>query len=69
MDEVFRWALVNDKPKLLLDTLSATNRDLYPAIIQHNQYVTNTIGVISNKRDIFKWEETSEILLKVAYGR
>ena len=29
VDEVFRWALVNDKPEILLDTLSATNRDLY----------------------------------------
>jgi hypothetical protein len=27
-----RWALVDDKPERLLDTLHATNRDLYPAI-------------------------------------
>jgi hypothetical protein len=27
-----RWALVDDKPEILLDTLHATNRDLYPAI-------------------------------------
>jgi len=26
-----RWALVDDKPERLLDTLDATNRDLYPA--------------------------------------
>ena len=68
MDDAFIWVLA-EKPKILLDTLHATNRDLYPAIIQHNQYVTNIISVISNKRDIFKWKETSEILLKVAYGR
>jgi hypothetical protein len=36
MDEVerwkIRWALVDEKPERLLDTLHATNRDLYPAI-------------------------------------
>jgi len=36
VDEVerwkIRWALVNDKPERLLDTLHATSRDLYPAI-------------------------------------
>ena len=32
VDDVFRWALVDDKPEILLDTLHATNRDLYPAI-------------------------------------
>ena len=36
VDEVecwkIRWALVDDKPEKLLDTLHATNRDLYPAI-------------------------------------
>ena len=36
VDEVgrwkIRWALVDDKPERLLDTLHATNRDLYPAI-------------------------------------
>jgi hypothetical protein len=34
MDEVerwkIRWALVDEKPERLLDTLYATNRDLYP---------------------------------------
>ena len=36
MDEVerwkIRWALVDEKPERLLDTLHATNRDLYPDI-------------------------------------
>ena len=36
VDEVerweIRWAFVDDKPERLLDTLHATNRDLYPAI-------------------------------------
>ena len=32
MDEVIRWALVDDKPEILLDTLHAINRDLYPAM-------------------------------------
>ena len=36
VDEVecwkIRWVLVDDKPERLLDTLHATNRDLYPAI-------------------------------------
>jgi len=32
VDDVIRWALVDDKPEILLDTLHATNRDLYPAI-------------------------------------
>ena len=36
VDEVecwkIRWALVDDKPERLLDTLHATNRGLYPAI-------------------------------------
>jgi CRISPR/Cas system CMR subunit Cmr6 (Cas7 group RAMP superfamily) len=31
--------------------------------------LTNTIDVISNKLEIFKWKGTHEILLKVAYGR
>ena len=34
VDEVerwkIRWALVDDRPERLLDTLHATNRDLYP---------------------------------------
>jgi hypothetical protein len=32
VDEVIRWALVDDKPEILLGTLHATNHDLYPAI-------------------------------------
>ena len=32
VDVVERWALVDDKPERLLDTLHATNRDLYPDI-------------------------------------
>ena len=36
VDEVerwkIRWALVDDKPERLFDTLHATNRDLYPVI-------------------------------------
>jgi hypothetical protein len=26
------WALIDDKPEILLDTLHAINRDLYPAM-------------------------------------
>ena len=36
VDEVerwkIRWALVDDKPEILLDTRHAANRELYPAI-------------------------------------
>jgi hypothetical protein len=36
MDDIecwkIRWALVDEKPERLLDTLHATNHDLYPAI-------------------------------------
>ena len=30
VDDVIRWSLVDDKPEILLDTLHAANRDLYP---------------------------------------
>jgi hypothetical protein len=66
VDDVFRWALVDDKPKILLDTLHATNRDIYPAIYS---IISVLQTLLSNKRDIFMWKETREILLKVDYGR
>ena len=73
MDEVERWkirrALVDEKPERLLDTLHATNRDLYPANIYHHQYLTDNVGVIDNKREIFKCNKSREILLKVDYWR
>jgi len=42
VDDVFRRALVDDKPKVLLDTLHATNRDLIPDYIQYHQYLIVT---------------------------
>ena len=69
VDDVFRWALVDDKPKILLDTLHTTNRDLYPAIYGIISILLTLLGAISNKREIFKWRVTREILLMVAYGR
>ena len=66
VDDVFRWALVDDKPKILLDTLHATNRDIYPAIYS---IISVLLTLLSNKRNIFMWKETREILLKVDYGR
>jgi hypothetical protein len=52
VDEVecwkIRWALVDDKPERLLDTLHATNRDLYPAIyIIINILLTKSSIIIS----------------------
>ena len=69
VDNVVRWAHVDDKPKILLDTLHATNRDVYPAIYILISILLTLIGAISKKREIFKWKETRENLLKVAYGR
>jgi hypothetical protein len=66
VDDVFRWALVDDKPKILLDTLHATHRDIYQAIYS---IISVLLTLLSNKRDIFMWKETREILLKVDYGR
>ena len=66
VDDVFRWALVDDKPKILLDTLDATNRDIYPAIYS---IISALLTLRNNKRDIFMSKETREILLKVDYGR
>ena len=66
VDDVFMWALVDDKPKILLDTLHATNRDIYPAIYS---IISVLLTLLSNKRDIFMWKEIREILLKVDYGR
>ena len=66
VDDVFMWALVDDKPKILLDTLDATNRDIYPAIYS---IISVLLTLRSNKRDLFMWKETREILLKVDYGR
>ena len=58
-----RWALVDDKPQ---QTVTYTRLYMY---IQHHQYLTDTTGVISNKREIFKCKEKRGILLKVDYGR
>ena len=66
VDDVLRWTLVDDKPKILLDTLHATNRDIYPAIYS---IISVLLTLLSNKRNIFMWKETREILLKVDYGR
>jgi hypothetical protein len=69
VDNVVRWALVDDKPKILLDTLQATNRDVYPAIYILISILLTLLGAISKKREILMWKETREIQLKVAYGR
>ena len=69
VDDVFRWALVDDKPKILLDTLQATNRDVYPAIYILISILLTLLGAISKNREILMWKETREIQLKVAYGR
>jgi uncharacterized Tic20 family protein len=61
--------LLDDKPKILLDTLHATNRDVFPAIYILISILLTLIGAISKKQEIFKWKETREILLKVACGR
>ena len=52
VDDVFRWALVDDKPKILLDTLHATNRDVYPAIYGIISILLTLLGVINNKQDL-----------------
>ena len=73
VDEVerwkIRWALVDAKPERLLDTLHATNRDLYPAIYSIISIITDNTDVIGNKREIFQFDETLEILLKIDYWR
>jgi hypothetical protein len=69
VDNVVRWALVDDKPKILLDTLQATNRDVYPAIYILISILLTLLGAISKNREILMWKETREIQLKVAYGR
>jgi hypothetical protein len=51
-DNVFRWALVDDKPKILLDILHAINRDLYPAIYSIISILLTLMGAISNKQDL-----------------
>jgi hypothetical protein len=47
VDNVVRWALVDDKPKILLDTLQATNRDVYPAIYILISILLTLLGAIS----------------------
>ena len=42
VDNVVWWAPVEDKPKILLDTLLATNRDPIPGYIHFDQYLTDT---------------------------
>ena len=48
----FRWALVDDKPKILLDILHAINRDLYQAIYSIISILLILMGAISNKQDL-----------------
>jgi hypothetical protein len=57
--------VVDAKPERLLDTLHATNRDLYPAIYSIISIITDNTDVIGNKREIFQFDETLEILLKI----
>ena len=65
MDEVerwnIRWALADDKPESLLDTLHVTNRDLYSAIYSIISILLyDNVGVIGNKREIFQCNETRD---------
>jgi hypothetical protein len=50
VDYVFNWTLVDDKPKILLDILHETNRDLYPAIYSIISILRTLHGAISNKQ-------------------
>jgi hypothetical protein len=50
VDYVFRWTLVDDKSKILLDILHETNRDLYPAIYSIISILLTLRGAISNKQ-------------------
>jgi hypothetical protein len=52
VDTVFRWDLVDDKPKILQDILHAINRDLYPTIYSIISILLTLLGVISNKQDL-----------------
>ena len=52
VDDVLRWTLVDDKPKILLDTLHATNSDLYAAIYNIISILLTLLGVINNKQDL-----------------
>jgi hypothetical protein len=52
VDNVFRWALVDDKPKILLDILHAINRDLCQAIYSIISILLTLIGAINNKEDL-----------------
>jgi len=52
VDDVCRWALVDDTLKILLDTLHATNRDFYPAIYSVISILLTLLGAISNKWDL-----------------
>ena len=66
MDEVERWkimwALVDDKTETT--QRSTCNKPwLIPGYIQH--HLSDNTGVLGNKREIFEFNETHEILLKV----
>ena len=52
VDDVFRWTLVDDKPKILLDTIHETNHDLYPAIYSIISILLTLLGAFSNKQDL-----------------
>ena len=53
VDNVVRWALVDDKPNILLDILHAINRDIYPAIYSITSILLTLLGAISNKQDLY----------------
>ena len=72
MDEVkhwkMKWALVDDKPEILLDTLHATSCDLYPAIYSIISILL-TMPVTSATSEKSFSAITREILLKIDYWR
>ena len=45
-----RWGLVDANPKILLDTLHETNRDLFPVIYSIISILLTLLGAISNKQ-------------------
>jgi hypothetical protein len=55
------------KPDRLLDTLHATNHDLYSAM--YSILLTMTVSPAANETRIFQCNETCEILLMVDYWR
>jgi hypothetical protein len=50
-------------------TLHMQQTVTFNGYIHHRQYLTDNAGFIDNKREIFMYNETREILFKVDYWR